>query len=128
VVGVIAQPHADARERQFDHCATCFRGEVIVSNQASTRPRAIRTAAKVTGTRVADGGRTMASSGSRAPEVKDSADAAAAWTGLGKSSGSVRSSGYLCPLAVARAALTCEPDGMSPSSALTGAPSPVRVT
>jgi hypothetical protein len=47
--------------------------------RAPARPRAIRTAAKVTGTRAAVGGSRMASSGSRAPEVNDSADAAAAW-------------------------------------------------
>ena len=44
------------------------------------------------GTRSAAGGSKMATSGSKAPTVNDSADAAAAWTGLTRSSGSMCSS------------------------------------
>src|SRR6516164_2488436 len=60
--------------------------------RAPVRLRAIRTATKVTGTRRSAGGSRMASIGSTAPHTNDSADAPAAWVGLGMSAGSMCSS------------------------------------
>ena len=53
------------------------------SLSAPVRPRV----AKVTGTRSPAGGRRMANIGSRAPDTNDSAEAPAAWIGLGMSAG-----------------------------------------
>ena len=64
--------------------------------RAPVRARATRTPAKVTGTRAEAGGSRMASIGSRAPERKESAEAPAAWRGLGISAGSMCSSVSKC--------------------------------
>ena len=60
--------------------------------RAPVRARASRTATKVTGTRRPAGGSRMASIGSRAPDINETAEAPAAWTGLGTSAGSMCSS------------------------------------